>query len=712
MAVIAGVSAAVRMHIGRGDNINATDTLGRSPLMLAAARGHTEICCILLDAGADIGLRDTEEKDALGIATDNNQSAVASLLREHLGRTRPIGKNPGPSDPRRQAPMESAASEWDEDTDPVMPPEDPHTVGKAYEIQARISVHVPADEDGDWSDIEIILPEVGKQAQWRQGLDHERRLAIRALLLEGLRGGGVRDEDVARVTGGDVTDEEWGLHARLLDALSELGVQTGDSAWWDCCDADAEATPAEQQVIEDFLTFLESQLSQEYDPARLYFKRLGTADLLDRDDETEIGEAIETGLAEVARCIGQSHPLICHVLATAEDAHKGKTPVRNLTIGTFRPDAESDDSAASEPGTDALHEGEVGTDVTPSTTAEEATDFINRIRHIQKLLPALEANGDSSDIVSLVRGLCLAWPFLKHLGAMATDLGADTGTCGALYSALSRVEAARNRMAESNQRLVASIARKYTWSGMDPLDLIQEGNLGLLKAIDKFDYRRGYKFSTYATWWIRQAITRAISDQMRLIRIPVHVVELLNQVNRERRRIESMTGFPGGAAEIAARLSISVRAVERAMSAETEILDLYGPSSRNPDALSFDAILVDPSDGPENIAMQGALQETVSKMLSAFDRREREILQLRFGIGTGRDECTLDETGRIFGVTRERIRQIESKILRRMRHRSRTDVLSVFLWDQAPPEEPNAVEVEEKGKPRKARHASGKRPDV
>lgn len=266
--------------------------------------------------------------------------------------------------------------------------------------------------------------------------------------------------------------------------------------------------------------------------------------------------------------------------------------------------------------------------------------------------------------------------YLKEIGQIPL---LDAGEELRLAERMSRGdEAARARLAEANLRLVVSIAKRYVGRGMQLLDLIQEGNLGLIRAVEKFDYQKGFKFSTYATWWIRQAITRALADQARTIRLPVHMVETMNRVVRTSRTLLQELGREPAPQEIAARLDMPARKVEEILKISMEPVSLETPVGEEDDSNLSDFIRDENMPIPAEAAAFTVLQEQLTQVLATLTEREQRVICLRFGLEDGHAR-TLEEVGREFHVTRERIRQIEAKALRKMRHPSRSRKLRDYL---------------------------------
>ncbi|MBE6631151.1 MAG: RNA polymerase sigma factor RpoD [Ruminococcaceae bacterium] len=310
----------------------------------------------------------------------------------------------------------------------------------------------------------------------------------------------------------------------------------------------------------------------------------------------------------------------------------------------------------------------------------EITGYMNssEFQEIENEVEQLESAEDMEKMLAL-EGLAIDDPvrmYLKEIGKVSL---LSTERELELAERMSNGdEAAKNELVESNLRLVVSIAKRYVGKGMFFLDLIQEGNLGLMKAVDKFDYNKGYKFSTYATWWIRQAITRAIADQARTIRIPVHMVETIHKVSRIQRQLLQKLGHEASVDEIAQEMGMSVDKVREIIKISQDPVSLEMPIGEEEDSHLGDFIEDQDSPAPAEQASYMLLREQLNEVLHTLTPREEHVLKLRFGLDDGRPR-TLEEVGKVFNITRERIRQIEAKALRKLRHPSRSKRLRDYL---------------------------------
>lgn len=683
MAVLAGVESAVKIHINRGDDLNGRDLNGHTPLMLAASKNKPEICILLLAAGADDGLTDPSGNTAYAIAVASNSLLAARVLET----------SPGYLNHPTAFPLNSVSStdllsdrifsfdlnSWEPDEVNEPPKADLSASSISKINQKAISNHKPIDTSEEWGDFDLYLPE--RSLKLIQKDNTEARGHLRLLLLRAIREGSIPINAVEELSFNQGDSVDFETKALLSMIINDLGAELDERLESDTdVFINTDETSIEEDLLQEVLTFMDSLASRQSEPLRIYQKDIQRNKLISGEEEVMLGKTMEIELERAVSALASWHDGIAYVLAAGESVKNGQKQLSWFSNGPI------DDQA--EIGAGVILSEIVEVDSTSIILLEESSEegndslllednsvsnFLDGIKRLDKL--NINSKVDSSNVRKIyetLSGLGLSRRFLEELAE--AERGNNCASANQFFSAIDAYKKANETMAEANLKLVFHLAMKYLYCGEPLDDLVQEGNLGLLKAVDRFDWRLGFKFSTYATWWIRQSITRYICDKGRTIRLPVHVHESANRLNRVAANFESKMGRIPQVAELAALLDSSTRKIKLLLDLPPEPVSIDNLEIE--EQIAMESVSNFSTNDSFEIVFQKELSREMNNLLAVLESKQQEVIRLRYGLGV-EEALTLEEVGKLHGVTRERIRQIEAKAMKKLKLPSRLKVLSI-----------------------------------
>ncbi len=515
--------------------------------------------------------------------------------------------------------------------------------------------------------------------------------------------GVLKESEIRQLVPDALKDEE--SLSELIARLDAEGVEV-------MMDEDPSQSNGSRERVQIQLFADDEDFQTTDDPAKTYLKQIANLSLLTKDEEVQLAKQLDDARKALTRLIMKTRYGLQRLLELIQEVEEGKRLIEELAIvdsqfWTSRQKNRAEKQRIfqhfaylkdriprlwplfEDPGAldrkerrrlrdlhrSILNKIEQGLGLQFHTVHDIIEEFLEKAREVRELRKELEALPEDdprrTDLEQRIHNI------ERELGVGGDDLDKIVRE---MNHHLFLLNDARDRMVKGNVRLVIGIAKRFMNRGLEFIDLVQEGNAGLIKAVEKFDYRKGYKFSTYATWWIRQSITRAIADQSRTIRVPIHMIEMITKISKATRELIQELGREPTAEEIARKLGMPVDKVRQALDAAREPISLDRPVGRDKENYIAEFVVDDLAQRPEEIARRAILRERLEEVLASLPKRERQILEMRFGLTTDRP-MTLEDVGARFSVTRERIRQIETKALRKLQSPFRARKLKIFLGE-------------------------------
>lgn len=635
-------------YLRKGQNVNARDQQGWTPLMYAASKGHLEMCRLLLQHGADKSIQDEFGSSVLDIARSEGYLNIAEIIESFPIETLPTEAEKSVSEHEA-----FFFGDWTPENEILAPADNPAIRHKLLEVQYKISAHTAVTRDKDWSQLEIDLPDAKALAYAKDTFRNDVQEILSILLGEAKQYGIFNRDHVeaaAREVDG-ISDGEFFSHlTQMLGDIGAIHEENENGCIPAPLTGDLPQPDEDQEEYEQYLSDLSSHVN---DPYFHLTREVRLSVLLDREGEERIGRLIALALKDAARAIAFDDGAMKALFELEEDIKSDSWLANRIC----RSNADQQEAGAIVPNVDEDDAPATEDDVLAGKTAS----MLAHVKTVWLSCKSPESESVSlNDLFDAIDRLRLSALGIRRIYRKLIKSGEQNSY---LTEAIGRISRLENEMFMANVRLAISVAEQYKWSRLSRMDRIQEAYIGLLRAMEKYDFSKGYKFSTYATWWLKQAVTRAIADKSRLIRLPVHIIEKVNKLLRAARQAGADSPKCMCMHDLSAASGLSDAEIKKLLPA-TEDACLWSDSESDYAAVMCHA---DETADPSFHAEEVSTEKYIRACLETLSEKQAEVLSYRFGLKDG-VEKTLEEVGQIFGLTRERIRQIEAKAMEKLRH--------------------------------------------
>lgn len=658
LAALRGDAEHVLRYLQLGGDVEARDQQGRTLHMLAASKGHLDLCRLISEHALEIERLALQKAVSSAALLDGLQSNERAGVAENSAQT-PAAFSSQSSSPEGDEFESEFFAAWEEEVAIDAPMEDPSLRSTIQVVQEVISRHVIVDSDEDWNELAKLLPSHAEISLVRE-LNHSSTHGLfEAIVHRAQMEGNFNPLDLEVISREIEGDERGDVLRQLTVLMGQIdAVPEDDDEWLPPLHLEQESEPTSDSDIGELEQFMQDLASMTNDPYFHFAKIAQSSVLLDRTGEERLGLLLDLSLKDAYRAIAESPHAVASIAGLATDFERGR-----VSVGQISHISSGDDERAS----DLLDASDDADDDPAPARPVSGLNLSDMLESARCGCFAFQENPDNQglarDALAAVSALELTSSTVKRFDKEFRAAGCTSVLLRRAVQRLSRLEL---EMFHANVRLAVHVADSHAWSTLPRMDRIQECLIGLLKAIDRFDYARGNKFSTYAMWWLKQSVGRAIGDTARVIRLPIHVMEKVNKVSKAVKVLREDSFDDVRAEDIAKVCDLSVGDVAKLLNVAHDAV------SWDQQDETADLVLATPDtfQPPEEVTDGYLRRRAIDDCLSALGSREAEVIRHRFGLIDGNDK-TLEEVGQIFGVTRERIRQIESKALRLMRHPSR-----------------------------------------